>query len=171
MAPWPDPHPEHRDAEAETRFAFAEQLVTAIRRFRKAHGLRDSLSLSARVSADGRRLDDANALRAEIERLANVSTLDVLDGPGDPTGCARVVIDGADVLIPLAGVLDPDAERDRLGGRLAAIETDAARHRAKLANQGFMAKAPPEIVDKERRRLAALEDEAAALRAQLDELA
>jgi valyl-tRNA synthetase len=110
------------------------------------------------------------SLRAEIQRLATISTLDVLDEPGDPTGCARLVADGARLLIPLAGVLDPDVERSRLARRIAEVEAATSRSEAKLGNGSFVSKAPANVVEKERKRLAALRDEAAALAAQVEEL-
>jgi len=170
VAPWPEEHPEHRDAEAEERFGFAEELITAVRRFRKSHGLRDGLLLAVSVHPSTSQRAVIEDVRAEIQRLASISTLEVLDEPGDPTGCARLVADGAQLLIPLAGVLDPDAERGRLSKRIAEIEAEAARREAKLANEGFLAKAPTEVVEKERERLAALKEEEATLGAQLGEL-
>jgi valyl-tRNA synthetase len=170
VAPWPDHNPRHRDQEAEVRFGFAMELITVIRRFRKTHGLRDSMPLAVRVHPTPAQREVARALRPEIERLAMVSGLETLDEPGDPTGCARLVADGAQVLIPLAGVLDPDIERTRLSKRLAEIETDMRRREAKLANDAFVAKAPPDVVDKERRRVEELKQESATLASQMEEL-
>jgi valyl-tRNA synthetase len=112
----------------------------------------------------------ATTLLPEIQRLAMLSSLDVTDEPGDPTGTARLTAAGAQVLIPLAGVLDPEAERARLKARLAEIERVAARSDGKLRNEGFLAKAPAHVVDQERRRLEQAKEEAAALAAQLEEL-
>ena len=170
VAPWPESHPEHRDQEAEVRFRLAEEVVTSLRRFRKAHGLRDTMPLAVRIHADPAQRDVVEAMRAEIQRLAGVSTLDLLDEPGDPTGCARLVADGARILVPLAGVLDPEVERDRLSRRITEVEAEAGRSAAKLAREGFLAKAPPDVVARERRRLDTLKEESAALAAQRDEL-
>jgi valyl-tRNA synthetase len=171
VAPWLDAHPEHRDEEAEVRFGFAQEVVSAVRRFRKAHGLRDTMSLAVRIhpSTDWQSATVTD-LRPEMERLANVSTLEMLADPGDPTGCARLTADGAQLLVPLAGVLDPEVERARLSKRLAEIDREAAAAEKKLANEGFLSKAPAEVVEKERRRVEALKEEAASLGAQLAEL-
>jgi valyl-tRNA synthetase len=170
IAPWPERHPEHRDQDAEVQFSFAQEIVTTIRRFRKAHGLRDSLPLSVSVSGSAAQRDVAVALRPEIQRLAAVSMLEVTDEPANPTGSARLTAAGAQVLIPLAGVLDPETERDRLRARLDEIEQAAGRSDAKLRNEGFVAKAPAQVVEQERRRLEEAKEEAAALAAQLEEL-
>jgi valyl-tRNA synthetase len=128
------------------------------------------MSLSAQVYPNAMYRETFESLVPEIERLAKLSTLELLTEPGDPTGCARVVVPHAEVLIPLAGVLDPELERERLNKRLAAIESDSARATAKLANRQFVENAPPEIVEKERARLQAFQEEAAAIGSQLEEL-
>jgi valyl-tRNA synthetase len=170
VAPWPEQRPEHRDRDAEARFGFAEVLVSEVRRFRKAHGLRDQMSLSLRIHAGTERREVVGELRREIQRLAGISTLEVLHEPGDPTGCATLVTDGAQMLIPLAGVLDPVVERGRLVRRIEEVGSEVARREAKLSGEGFVAKAPSAVVEKERERLLALKEEAATLAAQLDEL-
>lgn len=170
VAAWPEGHPEHRDEEAEVRFGFAVEFVSAVRRFRKAHGIRDSMSLAASVAPSPAERSVLSELRSEIERLAGISTLQVLDGPGEEEGCARLVAGGNTVLIPLAGVLDSETERTRLSRRLAEIEDRVARGEAKLSSDGFVSKAPPEVVEKERDRVAALKEEAAVLAGQMEEL-
>jgi len=170
IAPWPEAHVEHHDADAERRFGFTEDVVSEIRRFRKAHGLRDSTPLEVRMFPTEEQRDIIDAAKREIERLANLSTLDLMRAPGDPSGCARLVADGAQLLVPLAGVFDSDMERARLSKRIAAVKADAARIEAKLANDAFVRRAPGDIVEKERARLSGLKDEAAGLSAQLEEL-
>jgi valyl-tRNA synthetase len=170
IAPWPDQRPEHRDQEAEARFGFVEELVSQIRRFRKAHALKDSMSLAVRIHPTEGQRSVLVDLRQEVERLANVSTLEVLERPGDPAGSARLNADGAQVLIPLAGVLDPEAERARLMKRLDALRVDATRAEAKLGNERFVAGAPADVVQKERDRLAGVEDEMGTVSVQLEEL-
>ncbi|HEX2090372.1 MAG TPA: valine--tRNA ligase [Actinomycetota bacterium] len=170
VAPWPEQHRDHRDEQAEIDFGFAEEVISAVRRFRKAHGLKDSMSLAVRIQPTPAQRGVLDSLRVEIQRLANVSTLEVADGPVDATGSARLVADGAQLVIPLAGVLDLDVERQRLTKRLTAVQTDIARAEGKLGNDAFVSKAPPEIVAKEQDRLRALKDEAATLSAQLEEL-
>ena len=170
VAPWPEQHPEHRNEQAEIDFGFAEGVISSVRRFRKAHGLKDSMSLAVRIHPSPSQRGVLDALRLEIQRLATISTLEVLDEPVDATGSARLVADGAQVVIPLAGVLDLDVERQRLSKRLAEVQANIARAEAKLGNEAFVAKAPPEVVRKEQERMRALKDEGATLSAQLEEL-
>ena len=170
IAPWPEQHSEHRDEEAEVQFRFAEEAISAVRRFRKAHGLKDSMSLAVRIQPTPSQLGVLESLRPEIQQLANISTLEVADEPLDARGSARLMADGAQIVIPLAGVLDLDVERRRLSKRLVEIQADIARAEAKLGNEAFVAKAPPEVVRKEQERMSSFKDEAASLSAQLAEL-
>jgi valyl-tRNA synthetase len=170
VAPWPEQQPEHRDGEAEAGFGFAAELISAVRRFRKAHGLPDSRQLAVRVLPSRPQRDVLEALRPEVVRLAAVSELEVLPEPADRSGSAHLLVAGAEVLIPLAGVLDLEVERARLAKRLADVRQAIAGSERKLSGQGFVSKAPPEVVARERERLSALRDESATLADQLEEL-
>ena len=151
-------------------FGFVRDVVGAIRRFRKSHALRDSLSLAVRVSAGPAERDVLESLRPEVERLANVSTLRIEAEPTERSGSARLMAGGAQLLIDLTGILDPEDERARIRARLSEVESDATRSTSKLGNEGFLAKAPAEVVELERRRLAEAKEEAASLAEQLAEL-
>jgi valyl-tRNA synthetase len=170
IAEWPEPHPEHRDEGAERRFGFAEDLVNAVRSFRSGHGLGPGTALTVRVRTDGERAEILRSLDEEIRRVARIDELERLTAPPDRSGHARLAVDGAEVLIPLAGVLDAASECARIRKRLDGIGADAERAARKLDNREFVTKAPAQVVEKERTRLGALEEERALLEAQLVEL-
>jgi valyl-tRNA synthetase len=170
VSPWPEHHPEHRDAEAERRFGFAEELVTALRSFRSDHRVANDVGLTVRLHAEDDQRPVIEALGGEIRRLARVESLEIAEGPPDSTGSARLVVQGADVLIPLAGVLDPDAECARIRGRLEALAGERQRAETKLGNQSFLAKAPPDVVEAARQKLEQAGREEGSLKAQLDAL-
>ena len=75
---------------------------------------------------------------------------------------------GASFALPLAEVIDIAAERDRLGKAIDKLDREAAGLRAKLGNPAFVARAPEEVVDEQRARLEAAEEEIAILRAAHD---
>ncbi|MGH2724923.1 MAG: valine--tRNA ligase [Actinomycetota bacterium] len=170
VAPWPEQRPEHRDERAEHRLGFAMEVVTALRRFRSDHHVPPGVALTARVHGGEEDRAIVDELEEEIRRLARLDSLETVDGTPDPSGSARLIVGSSEVLVPLAGVLDPEAECARLRGRLEELATTAERSGRKLANEGFLAKAPAHIVDGERRKLASLKEERAALEAQLAEL-
>jgi valyl-tRNA synthetase len=170
ISEWPEPHPDLRDRDAERTFSFAEDLVLAVRSFRSGHGLTPGTALTVRVRAVGDQRDVLVTLDQEIRRVARIERLEPIEGDGDASGHARLMVQGAEVLIPLAGVLDPAAECARLRKRLGGIAAGAERAARKLDDRGFIEKAPADVVEKERAKLVSLEGERAVLEAQLVEL-
>jgi valyl-tRNA synthetase len=170
VSEWPSANPDHRDEEAEREFALVEDVVGAIRRFRSDHSLDPKVALPARVRASGLQEETLNSFSDEIQRLAGLASLEFVSDGFDPSGCARLAIQDAEVLVPLAGVLDSKTECVRIRGRLSGIAEDAQRSRRKLQNEGFIEKAPPDVVEGERRKLARFEEQTRVLEAQLAQL-
>jgi valyl-tRNA synthetase len=172
VAPWPEGHPDHHDERAEVDFGYAMSVVTTVRRFRKAHGLKDSTPLPVQVfTPDSVRREVLKALRPEIERMAGVSALEVIEERADREGFAHLSAgEAGDVLIPMAGLFDTEVEKTRLSKRMADIDRSVAQSEAKLQNQSFVMQAPPDVVEKERRKLALLKKELAELADQRGEL-
>ena len=100
-----------------------------------------------------------------VRRLANLSEIAV--AAGAPDGAVRLAVEGTDYLLPLAGIVDFDKERARLGRERDKADKDAAGIRARLADESFLAQAKPEVIETNRARLAAAEAEGARLRAAL----
>ncbi|NCC33462.1 MAG: valine--tRNA ligase, partial [Chloroflexia bacterium] len=103
--------------------------------------------------------------RVRADDLTIVERLDV-----KPRQAATIVLGSVECYLPLAGMIDLDAERIRLQKELAAAEADVARREAKLANEGFVARAPAAIVEREREGLATARVTLATLQARLADL-
>jgi valyl-tRNA synthetase len=100
---------------------------------------------------------------AFIKALTNAETL-TIDAQADrPPGCAVAVLGDAEILLPLEGLIDKDAEAARHRKSLADIEKQITPLRSKLGNEGFLARAPAEVVDQQRTKLAELLAQKAAL--------
>ncbi|HEX9426434.1 MAG TPA: hypothetical protein VGA64_01510, partial [Candidatus Polarisedimenticolia bacterium] len=93
-------------------------------------------------------LDGSAAILAAVARLEGLARVDRLDQEG---ACARAVVAGCEIAIPLAGVLDLDGERRRLQRDIDKLSREEEGHARKLSNADFLGKARPEIIDKERR--------------------
>jgi valyl-tRNA synthetase len=104
---------------------------------------------------------DAN--RALVARLARVERFET--AAEAPKGAVTLTVQGARFALPLAEVIDIAAERDRLGRAIDKLDREAAGLRAKLGNPAFVARAPEDVVDEQRTRLEAAEEEIAILRA------
>ena len=83
---------------------------------------------------------------------------------------ATAVLAVGQVVLPMAGLFDQDAERERLTKQIAEAEASVARQHAKLSNEAFTAKAPEAVVAKERERLETEQGRLDGLRASLAEL-
>ncbi len=116
---------------------------------------------------DRERIERNRALLTSLARLEAITWLD--DAAAAPQSATSLVGDMRQ-LIPLAGLIDKDAEQARLQKNIHKLEADTARISAKLGNEKFVARAPKEVVDKEKEKLADNESALASLRAQLQSL-
>ena len=80
------------------------------------------------------------------------------------------MLSNCEVYLPLLGMLDLGTEQERLSKELAHEQAEMAQVQRKLANQDFVAKAPPAVVEKERARLEATQERTRRLQARLKEL-
>ena len=104
----------------------------------------------------------ARLARLQIEEMNIVATL-----TNRSNAAATVVIGDIEVFVPLAGLIDLDAERQRLSKELTVAQIDAERRRTRLADETFVGKAPVAIVQRERDSLAAVDAQIARLQQRL----
>jgi valyl-tRNA synthetase len=177
-AAWPDPDAfaEHEALGADTEAAWplVEGYVTTIRRIRSQYGIAPKATLGAKVleGPAERPLHDA-VTGGFAQEAAGLAGTDVpVSEPPGPTGPGelRFVVGGETVVLALGEAVDLDRERERLRTRLDAVEADLRRAEGKLANAGFRAKAPEDVVLAEKHKVERFEREAASLREQLAEL-
>jgi valyl-tRNA synthetase len=173
LGPWPAPRPGDVDTDAEAEMAVLQETVTAIRRFRAEHQVppsrRPDVSL---VPADAAQAKLFTEQAESLAALARLGTL-TIEGPGDGghrEGTAKVLAAGAELYLPLAGLLDVDAELARLDKEQVKLIAELDRAKAKLANPAFVDKAPAKVVDKAKARVQEVEDALAKVEAQRAEL-
>ncbi len=151
----------HRDADAEMGWVIG--LIEEIRSVRaQMHvpaGAKITLIELDLAHAQAEALERSRAL---VARLARIETFETAEAA--PKGSVTIAMDGGTFCLPLAGVIDVDEERARLDRALAKIGKEAEGIRRKLSNADFVAKAPEEVVDENRARLEALDEETAILR-------
>ncbi|MBI3539647.1 MAG: class I tRNA ligase family protein, partial [Candidatus Eisenbacteria bacterium] len=157
-ASWPRSKTAWLDAEAEQHVTFAQELVVAVRNLRVESGLAAGKPVPVVIRGDAAQLDLIERLADQIRPLARVSQLTLARDGSRPQVAASAVVRGAEVFLPLEGLVDLDEERARLAREAAKLLSDLDATKKKLRNQDFLAKARPEIVEKERTRLAALEE-------------
>ncbi len=131
-------------------------IITAIRSVRAEMNVPAGSQIPALVkdgNADTKaRLSTHNALICANARLSSIAATDQV-----PAGSAQVVVGEATVLLPLEGVIDFAKERERLKKEIAKLEGDITSTQKKLANEAFVSKAPLEVVEENRERIATAE--------------
>ncbi len=151
---WPQAAPERRDPEAEHQLDTLRATVVEVRRFRLDHGLAPNLRPDVlALVPTGQRAALEGGVEG-IRRLAGLGSWTFVEAPPAQEGLGQVVVGGAELFIPLAGLVDLGEERARLRKELATAEQEIARASGKLGNERFVAKAASEVVDAERTKLA-----------------
>ena len=170
VAPYPTASAAWRDAAAEQHAGQLIETVTAIRNIRSELGIAPSTELAVRVAADGL-AEAVRALEGYIKALARVSAVELIAEHARPSGEPSALVAGlGEVFVPLRGVVDTTAVRERLERDLAKIEKEFKGVQAKLDRPDFVEKAPEEVVAKERQRATALAERRVVLQRHVDTL-
>ncbi|HEV7342532.1 MAG TPA: valine--tRNA ligase [Sphingopyxis sp.] len=164
-AKWPEPNAE-RDAEASADIDWLIKLVSELRGAKAELGLPPGARLTAHFPASLKGRTDK--LAAQLDRLARLETVSFDRAP--PGASAQLVVEGETITVPLEGVIDIAAERDRLTKALAAAAKERDGLAGRLNNPSFVERAKPEAVEKARADHAAKADEADRLTAALARL-
>jgi valyl-tRNA synthetase len=88
-----------------------------------------------------------------LQKLARVSTIETLAASVKPKLASSAVVAGSEIFVPLEGLIDLDAERSRIEKEIARLRQAIDVTERKLANESFVARAPKEVVEKEREKL------------------
>ena len=166
-AAWPEPVPVHDAEAARAELDWVVWLVSEVRTVRAEMNVPPGTAtpILLKDAAPGT-LDRAERWLDQIRRLARASELRALEGEV-PGGSAQALVDEATVVMPLAGVIDVAVERARLMRERERAAAAAEKLARKLADADFVARAPEEVVEENRERLAAARAELARLDAAL----
>ena len=172
VAAWPDADAlaQYVDADAERAIDMVCETVSAIRSTRARYGISPKTQLAVAVKAGEDDIVRLEAQRGLIEGMGNVASLQMAADVEKPAESSVTLAPGLEVYIVLSGLVDFEAERARLEKERVKLAADAAKLGKKLSNPGFLAKAAPEIVEKDRAKHAEMTDKLARVEAQLAEL-
>ncbi|WP_339459651.1 valine--tRNA ligase [Pseudomonas sp. EA_105y_Pfl2_R69] len=155
---WPVANESRIDAAAEGDIEWVKQLMLGLRQIRGEMKIsmakRIDIILQNANAEDLRRLADNAPL---LNKLAKLESVRVLEAGEEAPMSATALVGDMQVLVPMAGLIDKDAELARLDKEIARLDGEVKRVGGKLANEGFVAKAPAEVLDKERAKLAEAE--------------
>jgi valyl-tRNA synthetase len=140
-----------RPAGDPLAFEVVRDAVVAIRQLRSDYGIPPGKAIAGFARpASPRAHATLAAEAATIEKLSSRCSLSLVDE--SPTGAAahQVLSDGTEIILPLAGMIDVEKECARLKGEVENLDRQLAGLRARLANESFVSRARPEVVESER---------------------
>jgi valyl-tRNA synthetase len=168
VGPWPAEG--RSDADAEARMNALIELIGAVRTLRSENNVPAASTVRVQITNMPEVLADALQVEARaLRRMARVEDV-MVNGAPSGMGAHAVLRSGADVFLPLAGLIDVDQERQRLTKELDRITGQIRATETRLGSEQFAARAPAEIVAKEREKLSSLHDQAARLQSKLESL-
>ncbi len=169
-AAWPVASGVADAAPAREELDWVVRFITAVRTVRAEMNVPPSIKAPILLrDASPATTARARAWLDAAGRLARVSATEVAPEP-IPSGCAQIVLDEATLLLPLAGLIDLEAERTRLQRERARSGEEHEKVVRKLANVDFVARAKPDVVEENRERARTAEREMARLDAALARL-
>ncbi|MCJ7654028.1 MAG: class I tRNA ligase family protein, partial [Dehalococcoidia bacterium] len=172
IAPYPVADKKFNDSEAELAMESVIEIIRSIRNARAEHKVAASKWIEARVYAD--KLQAAISSQSEaIGTLAKARPLAVLgrnQRRAKEEKALVLVLKEAEVVLPWAGMVDLAAERQRLEGEISTVEREIVRLEQRLKDEAFVAKAPAEVVDKERGKFQAFKDKLLRLKQELEQI-
>jgi valyl-tRNA synthetase len=146
VAPWPEASAERLDPEAESVLERVTEAVTAVRRYRKDVEAPAGARLPARLAAEG--YDDM------LEQVARLARLELVAGDPDGDVAASVAVPGGSIQILASDAIDAEGAERRRAERRRTLESEVERAEGKLADESFVERAPAQVVEREREKLA-----------------
>lgn len=172
LQPYPLPDAGKIDLQANADIEWLKAVMLAIRNIRGEMNLAPGKAIKVLLRnaspEDQRRLNETRAL---LHKLAKLEQIDLLEDTAEAPMSATALAGQMEVLVPMAGIIDKDAELARLLKELDKLDKEIARLDGKLSNAGFVSKAPAEVVEKERAKLTDMQSAATRLRDQHQRIA
>jgi valyl-tRNA synthetase len=159
------------DEAAERQMRILQDVVVAIRNLRAEYNVPPSVRLEVTVQTGSDEVREVLSVEEALVRsLARTGVLTLSSAGDAPAGTVVSVVGDAQVCVHLKGTVDVAAERARIEKDIAKAEKELAGVKGRLGNESFVARAPAEIVEKERARQAELEERIAKLKKSLERL-
>ncbi|WP_314407120.1 valine--tRNA ligase [Pseudomonas kuykendallii] len=172
LQPWPVADESRIDPAAEGDIEWVKTLMLGVRQIRGEMNIsmakRIDIIVANASEQDLRRLNDNAPL---LNKLAKLESVRVLAAGEEAPMSATALVGDMQVLVPMAGLIDKAAELARLDKEIQRLEGEVKRIGGKLSNAGFVDKAPADVIDKERAKLAEAEQALANLAEQRQKIA
>ena len=164
------PHSEWLDEKAEAEMQSVIELISRVRNIRSELNIKPSEKVAVHIAAGDALQNIFRANEAQIIKLARAAQLNLSEALDVPKASARAVIGGAEVAIPLEGLIDFEKESERLGKETEKLLAEKQKLDGQLANSSFVDRAPAEKVQELRGRLADIEQRTKSLNQTIEAL-
>ena len=170
LTQWPVANEDAISADTEAQMAVVMNVIRAIRNMRSEMNVPLGKKADCMIAANKEEfLSVVNEAAPYIMNLATLETLDVqMTLTEKPEQSVTAVVDGIEIFLPLKGLIDMDKEIARLEKEVEKVNKEIERLEKKLNNEGFVAKAPADVIAGEKEKLAKYQDSKAALVERLD---
>ncbi|AZL86132.1 valine--tRNA ligase [Aliivibrio salmonicida] len=163
---------ENFNADVVSDLEWVKAFITSIRNLRAEYDIAPSKGLDVMIKvADEKDAARIKANEIVLTSLAKLDSIKVLDDNEETPACATSLVGKSELMIPMAGLIDKDAELARLDKEVAKIQGEIKRIEGKLGNEGFVAKAPEVVIAKEREKLDGYNETLVKLEAQKETIA
>jgi valyl-tRNA synthetase len=172
IARWPEVDESLFDAEAESQMALLVELIRGIRNVRAEYNVPPGKRIPVKINA-GQWAEILQEQRLLFIRLAGVDTeqLEIESVISEaPQQAATVTVSGVTAFLPLAGLVDIEMEKERIRRELEELSQQIERVEQVLSKEGFIQRAPAEVVQREKDKLASLQASRSALEERLKSL-
>ncbi|SMO37295.1 valine--tRNA ligase [Melghirimyces algeriensis] len=170
IAKWPSSRAAFADSKAVHDMEVLIETIRSVRNIRAEMDVPPKKQIDLLIRSDNETLSAFQDNEAAICRLCGVNRLQVGPSIDRPDRSMTAVVTGAEIFLPLEGLIDIDQTISRLEGELKKLDKEVERVEKKLANQGFIQKAPAHIVDEERKKGQEYRDKREKVRNRLKEL-
>jgi valyl-tRNA synthetase len=164
------PHGTWVDEKAESEMQSVIELISRVRNIRSELNIKPGEKVAVHVAAETAVQNVFRANEAQILKLARASELDLSSALNVPKASARAVIGGAEVAIPLEGLIDFEKEAERLSKETEKLLAEKQKLDGQLSNASFVDRAPAEKVQELRDRVADIEQRTNSLKQTLEAL-
>ncbi|RFA34547.1 valine--tRNA ligase [Virgibacillus dokdonensis] len=171
VAAWPEPRDAFHDEQATNEMKRLVAIIKAVRNIRAEVDTPMSKQVKLLIQAESESIvKELEEERHYLERFCNTSELTIMEEIDVPEKAMSAVVTGAELFLPLEGLIDFDKEITRLEKDLAKWTKEVERVQKKLTNEGFINKAPQAVIEAEKQKEKEYLDKQAKVQARLHEL-
>ena len=170
IAEFPEVDEKWFDDSVEKEMKLIVEVATALRNLRGEMNVPPGKKIDAFFRGDASELAIIKSDMAVLKLLAKVENLEISENGEAPENCAKTVAGKLEIFIPMAGLVDLEAERARLSKEIEKTKNLIQNTQGKLSNENFISRAPEEVVNSEREKIEKYREKLAKLEEHLREL-